>query len=212
MESLVAEDIKTIFEKICAIMVDNEDYLFKLDSKMGDGDLGLTMKNGFLKVDEELKSFGEKDIGKIFIKAGMTLASSVPSTMGTLMATGLMRAGKEFKDKDHIDLNDLAHGFLAFINGIMKRGKSKPGEKTIIDSILPAVESLKNAVDKNENLSEAFKMAYAAAEKGLENTRNMTSIHGKAFYHTERSKGMVDPGAAAGVLFLKGFSEYIVSG
>lgn len=211
MEKLGAKDIKTIFEKVQEIMVENEDYLFELDSKMGDGDLGLTMKNGFVKVDEELRTLEETDIGKIFIKIGMVLASVVPSTMGTLMATGLIRAGKEFKGKDKIGLSDLAEGFSAFVQGIMERGKSKPGEKTIIDSILPAAEGLKNALNKKASLPEAFKIAYSAAKEGLESTKNMTSIHGKAFYHTERSKGTVDPGAAAGVLFIRGFSEYITS-
>ena len=209
MERLDNEDIKAIFKKIRNIMVENEDYLFELDSKMGDGDLGLTMKNGFVKVDEELRSLEETDIGKIFMKAGMVLASAVPSTMGTLMATGLIRAGKEFKNKNHIGLSDLVEGFSAFVDGIMERGKSKPGEKTIIDSILPATGGLKNALNKKAGLSEAFKIAYSAAKEGLESTKNMTSVHGKAFYHTERSKGTIDPGAAAGVLFMKGFSDYI---
>ncbi len=101
--------------------------------------------------------------------------------------------------------------FSAFVNGIMERGKSKPGEKTIIDSILPFSDSLKNALNKKASLPEAFKIAYSAAKEGLESTKNMTSIHGKAFYHTERSKGTVDPGAAAGVLFIRGFLEYITS-
>jgi dihydroxyacetone kinase-like protein len=211
MDKLDAKDIKTIFEKVREIMVENEDYLFELDSKMGDGDLGLTMKNGFIKVDEELGSLEETDIGKIFIKAGMVLASTVPSTMGTLMATGLLRAGKEFKDNNQVDLSNLVEGFSAFVKGIMERGKSRPGEKTLIDSLLPAAEGLKNALNKKASLSEAFKIAYSAAKEGLESTKNMTSIHGKAFYHTERSKGTVDPGAAAGVLFIRGFSDYITS-
>ncbi len=125
MEKLDVNGIKTIFAKIQEIMVENEDYLFELDSKMGDGDLGLTMKNGFVKVDQELRSFEETDVGKIFIKAGMILASAVPSTMGTLMATGLMRAGKEFKDKDQIDLSDLTDGFFGFCKWNNGEGKVK---------------------------------------------------------------------------------------
>lgn len=209
MKSLYSGDIKTIFRRIKDIMVKNEDYLFQLDSMMGDGDLGLTMKNGFLKVDSELASMEEDDIGKLLIKAGMILASSVPSTMGTLLATGLMRAGKELKDKKETGLEGLVIAFKAFVNGIMERGKSKPGEKTIIDSISPAVEALKSSADKRDNMESAFKAAYEAAEKGLEATKDMTSVHGKAFYHRQRSKGTVDPGAAAGVLFLKGFYEHI---
>ena len=130
---------------------------------MGDGDLGLTMKNGFVKVEEEIGALEDTDIGKIFMKAGMVLSSAVPSTMGTLMATGLMRAGKELKGKDEVDLADLADGFLSFINGIMERGKSKPGEKTIIDSMLPAAGALADASERKVNISGAFKAAYRAA-------------------------------------------------
>ena len=90
MKTLNTEDIKKIFKNIKVIMQENEDRLFKLDSLMGDGDLGLTMKNGFDKAYESISGFEEEDIGKIFMKAGMTMASAVPSTMGTLMATGLM--------------------------------------------------------------------------------------------------------------------------
>ncbi len=205
MNSLSAHDILVIFGKVKDIMVENENYLFNLDSKMGDGDLGLTMKNGFLKVDEELKSFNETDIGKIFIKVGVVMGSAVPSTMGTLMATGFMRAGKVIKDKTEIDLNDLILMFSSFTEGIMKQGKSKPGEKTIIDAMLPAVNELKNASVNNKSINEALYLAYYAAKEGLESTKKMTSVHGKAVYHNERSKGTEDPGAAAGVLLLKGF-------
>ena len=209
MDSLNTDDLKKIFTKIKNIMVEMENYLFDLDSKMGDGDLGLIMKNGFIEVDEAVRNSGEEDIGKLFIKAGMTLASSVPSTMGTLMATGLMRAGKEVMGKSEISLADFSLIFSVFVNGIMERGKSKPGEKTIIDSMLPAADALKKAKEDGENLIQAFNLAYRAAKEGLESTKNMTSVHGKAVYHSERSKGTEDPGAAAGVLLLKGFVEYL---
>jgi len=209
MDSLNTDDIKKIFTKIKDIMVEMENYLFDLDSQMGDGDLGLIMKNGFIKVDEAVRNLDEKDIGKLFIKAGMTLASSVPSTMGTLMATGLMRAGKEVMGKSEIRLGDFSLMFSAFVNGIIERGKAKLGEKTIIDSMIPAVNALKKAKEDRENLTQAFNLAYEAAQEGLESTKSMTSVHGKAVYHSERSKGTEDPGAAAGVLLLKGFVEYL---
>jgi dihydroxyacetone kinase-like protein len=209
MDSLNTEDIKKIFTKVKDIMVDMEDYLFDLDSKMGDGDLGLTMKKGFIKVDEEVRKSNEEDIGKIFIKAGMTLASAAPSTMGTLFATGLIRAGKEVEGDTVVRLSDFSLMFSAFVKGIMERGKSTPGEKTIIDSILPAVDALKKANEDGKDLVQAFNLAYEAAREGLESTKNMTSAHGKAVYHSERSKGTEDPGAAAGMLLLKGFVAYL---
>ena len=113
------------------------------------------------------------------------------------------------KDKKTAGLDELANAFNAFVDGIAERGKAKAGEKTIIDSMLPAAETLIKASEKDDNIPDAFCSAYKAAEEGLEKTKSMKSVHGKAFYHSERSKGTIDPGAAAGVLFLKGFAEYI---
>jgi dihydroxyacetone kinase-like protein len=208
MDKIDAKGIKELFDKIKDIMVENEDLLFKLDSEMGDGDLGLTMSKGFSKVSEVVREMDEEDIGKIFIKAGMTLASGVPSTMGTLMATGFMRAGKAVIGKIEISLADFALMMKDFVNGIIERGKAKPGDKTIIDSLLPASDTLEEASEKGESLTCGFKEAYSSSKKGVESTKEMVSKHGKALYHIERSAGSEDPGAVAGMLLMKAFYDY----
>jgi phosphoenolpyruvate---glycerone phosphotransferase subunit DhaL len=209
MDKLNSTDVKEIFAKAKDIMNENESYLFKLDSDMGDGDLGLTMSKGFSRVYEVVSELNEESVGKIFIKAGMTLASAVPSTMGTLIATGLMRAGKAVKDKTEVDLSDFALMLESFINGIMERGKAKLGERTIIDSLYPASEALKSAFKSKKSLKESFKEAYISSKEGVEATRKMTPKHGKAIYHSERSAGKEDPGAAAGMLLIKAFYDYL---
>lgn len=209
MDKVDAKNIKNIFVKIRDVMDENEDFLFKLDSDMGDGDLGLTMNKGFSKVNEVVSEMNEKDIGKIFIKAGVTLASAVPSTMGTLVATGLMRAGKTVKNKTEINLQDFAIMMENFVNGIMERGKAKPGDKTIIDSLLPAARALKFASESGKSLEEGFREAYESSKEGVEATKKMVSKHGKAVYHIERSAGREDPGATAGMLLIKAFYDYL---
>ena len=208
MDKIDAKDTKELFAKIKDVMVKNEDLLFKLDSEMGDGDLGLTMSKGFSKVSKVVGEMDEEDMGKIFLKAGMTLASAVPSTMGTLMATGFMRAGKAVRGKTEINLADFALMMKDFVNGIIERGKAKPGDKTIIDSLLPATDALKEASEKGESLIGGFKEAYSSSKKGVESTKEMVSKHGKALYHIERSAGKEDPGAAAGMLLIKAFYDY----
>lgn len=209
MDDINAKYIKELFAKIKDVMVENEDLLFKLDSEMGDGDLGLTMSKGFSKVNEIVMEMDEEDIGKIFIKIGMTLASNVPSTMGTLMATGFMRAGKSLRGKTEINLVDFALMMKDFVDGIIERGKAKPGDKTIIDSLLPASEALVKASEKGESLIGGFKEAYDSSKKGVEATKKMVSKHGKALYHIERSVGKEDPGAVAGMLLIKAFYDYL---
>lgn len=81
------------------IMQANRDYLIDLDSVVGDGDLGLTMSDGFLAAYNAVKDSNETDCGKLLYFAGKAMGTAVPSTMGTLMASGLMRAGRELKVK-----------------------------------------------------------------------------------------------------------------
>ena len=208
MESINQKDLKKIFSEIKDVMNENKDYLIKLDSAMGDGDLGLTMSNGFSKVNEDLKDFNEDKIGKIFIKAGMVLAEASPSTMGTLIADGLIRGGMVVKDKTEANLSDISLFFSEFVGRIIITGKAKCGEKTLVDSLYPAAKALKESLIKNKNLKDSFKEAYEKAKIGFESTKDLISKYGRAKRYGEKSVGMVDPGAAAGMLFTKAFYDY----
>jgi len=210
-ESLNSNDIKNILIKIRDLMIENEKYLFKLDSIMGDGDLGITMRKGFNKIVENILEMNENMVGKILMKAGFTISSTVPATMGVLVGSGLIKAGKIVIEKSEINLADLAKMMDSFVLGIMQRGKSKPGEKTIIDSLYPVTESLKLAIKNKISLKDSFSIAYKSAVEGLESTKKMTSVHGRALYHKERAVGIEDPGAAVGMLLIKGFNEYLKS-
>lgn len=203
MGSLSKDDIIKIFQNLKRLFNDNRDYLVELDARMGDGDLGLTMSKAFTAVYDELRDTAETDIGKLLMKAGMLMAKAAPSTMGTLMGTGFMRGGKAVSGKDEISTADLAEFFQAFVTGIMERGKAKPGEKTIIDSLKPAADTLLEF--KGEDVVKALQEALRSSENGLESTKNMVAQHGRIAYYKEQSKGQVDPGATAGVILIKGF-------
>ena len=211
MNKLNSSDLEGLFAKIKDIMVENKENLFKLDSAIGDGDLGITMSNGFSKVYEMILVPKEEDIGRVFIKVGMTLADTVPSTLGTLMATGFMRAGKIIKGKTEVDLFDSVLMASAFVEGIRERGKAKPGEKTIIDSLYPAFQALKLASKEGRDLKDGFKEAYKAAKDGVEATKEMLPKHGRVVWYGEKSIGKKDPGAVAGMLLIKAFYEYLES-
>lgn len=214
MNKLNSSDLEGLFAKIKDIMVENKENLFKLDSAIGDGDLGITMSTGFSKVYEIISASEEEDIGdigRVFIKVGMTLAETVPSTLGTLMATGFMRAGKAVKGKTEVDLSDSVLMASAFVEGIMERGKTEPKEKTIIDSLYPAFQALKLASEDGIDLKEGFKKAYEAAKDGAEATKEMLPKHGRAVWYGEKSIGKKDPGAVAGMLLIKAFYEYLES-
>lgn len=210
MDKLNSLNIKDIFAKIKDIMAENKNWLFKLDSEIGDGDLGVTMDNGFNEIYKEISTLNEEKVGKIIMQAGVILADTAPSTIGTLVATGFIRAGKIVKDKTEINLSNLVVMMSAFVEGIRRRGgKTELGDKTIIDSLYPAYLALKSASEDNKDLGEAFKNAYQGAKQGVEDTKKMVAKHGRAAWYREKSIGKEDPGAVAGMLIVKAFYEYL---
>ncbi|HHW13505.1 MAG TPA: dihydroxyacetone kinase subunit L [Firmicutes bacterium] len=208
METLNGQDFKRILANLAGLMEEKKDELTELDGVIGDGDLGITMSKGFRAVADALAGLEETDVGKLLGKAGTIMASAVPSTMGTLMATGLMRSGKAAMGKQEVGLADLAAMMGDFVEGLMARGKAQPGDKTIIDALHPAAEALKAAAAAGKTLAEGLAEAKAAAFAGLEATKGMISQHGKAACFQEKTLGRQDPGATVGAWFIQAFADY----
>jgi dihydroxyacetone kinase-like protein len=199
-----------LLKEIQDIMVENRDYLIDLDSIVGDGDLGLTMSDGFAAAYKAVADSEEVDTGRLLYNAGKTMSTAVPSTMGTLMASGLMQAGKVLKGKTELTDRDIADIFEAYLEGVANRGKAKVGEKTFLDGLDPAVTTLKEALNREESLSAAATKAREAAEEGFKNTTHMIAVHGRAATRGEASRTLEDPGAAVAVLIMKAFEKSAV--
>jgi len=208
MNSLNATDIRAIFCAMKDNVIAEREHLIELDSALGDGDLGITMTRGFEEANRTITDLAENDIGRILMKAGMVIAKTAPSTMGTLIATGFMRGGKAVSGREVLGLTDILALFEAFTNGIMERGKARPGEKTVIDTLLPAAETLRDALRDDKTLNEGMSAAYEAAVSGAESTKEMRAVHGRPAYYGDKSIGREDPGAAVGVIIMKAFAEY----
>lgn len=187
------------------IMNENKEYLIDLDSVVGDGDLGLTMGDGFKAAYGAVADGSEADAGKLLYSAGKAMSTAVPSTMGTLMASGLMQSGKVLKGKTELENDDITAVFQGYLEGVMNRGKAKVGEKTFLDGLAPAVEAMGAAFANGETIKEAAKKAVVAAEAGFENTTTMLAVHGRAATRGEASRSLKDPGAAVAVLLMRAF-------
>ncbi|HQA66878.1 MAG TPA: DAK2 domain-containing protein [Aggregatilineales bacterium] len=197
-------ELRDAIRRVVAALKDNSDRLTELDQAMGDGDLGITAK----KIANGLEAYiddapPEDDLGKYVMTAGMKVNSAAPSTMGTLIASGLMRAGREAKGKAELDGATLAAMFRAAVQGIQERGKAKPGDKTLIDALHPAAEAFAEAVERGDGLQAAAREMVAAAEKGLESVTPLQSRIGRAGWVGERTQGKVDPGCAFAVVVLR---------
>ena len=210
MVSMKVEALPELFESVAAMMAEKADELCEMDAKMGDGDLGLTMRKGFGALPQILRDLDEADPGKKLMKAGMKMASVVPSTMGTLMSSGVMTGGKAITGATEITASVYLAYLKGFGDGIIKRGKCARGERTVLDAIAPAADRLADELAKNPNmtLSEAADAAVAGAEAGVEATRTMEPKYGKAAVHKAAAVGTVDQGACAGLYMIMGYQRY----
>jgi dihydroxyacetone kinase-like protein len=206
---LTESDAKSILALLKTRMAENRERLIELDAALGDSDLGLTMSAGFAQAAEATAALKGLTPGEIFTKAGLTIATTAPSTMGTLLATGFMKGGKAVRDKETLELEDLAAMFAAFTEAAAARGKAKPGEKTVLDVLVPVCEALRASADAGEELPAALTKAAEAADSGLLATRDMIAVHGRPAYYGEQSRGMQDPGATVGYLIVQAFSDYV---
>ena len=201
--------IKKLLNCIADVMLENKEFLIEQDSIVGDGDLGLTMSDGFQAAAENARNNEEQDAGKLLYMAGKAMSTAVPSTMGTLMASGLMQAGKVLKGVDELYPSHIVQLFEAYEEGVMHRGKAKINEKTFLDGIDPAVASMKESLTKGDDLKTLAGKAYEAAKAGYENTATMLAVHGRAATRGEASRTLKDPGACVAMLMMKAFVESI---
>ena len=202
-----AQSLAGAVNSISRLMTKNRDYLVELDQQNGDGDLGISMAAGFKAVSDYLATCEEKDLGKLFMKSSGVFNEAAPSSLGTILSIGLMGMAKALKGKEEAVAGEVAAAMEAGLGAIMEKAKSRPGEKTILDALCPAVQVLKNA---GGDKTAWIKAAQAAAE-GCESTRAMKSVHGRAVYYGEKSIGVLDGGSAAGKLIFEGISEFVVS-
>jgi len=189
-------------EATVSVLNENREYLTQLDSAIGDADHGINMDRGFKKVAEKLPTVADKDIGNILKTVGMTLISSVGGASGPLYGTFYMRCGMAADAKEQLSLDDLIALLQAGVDGIIQRGRAQPGDKTMVDTWLPAMAALKEAAAAGKSSGEALAAAVAAAEQGMKDTIPLQAKKGRASYLGERSIGHQDPGATSSYLIL----------
>lgn len=209
-ELLSTSHLIDLLNRVCADMEAAQDELTEIDAQSGDGDLGVTVKLGFEAVRKTLSEFSGPDIGTLLMKSGMAFNAAGASTFGTLMATALMRAGKSVKDKTEIDLDDFAVMMKSAVDGIKERGKAVPGERTMLDALVPAEEVLAACSKDSVSLSEAMAAASEAARNGAESTAQMKAKHGRAAWIGQRSEGLPDAGATAIAILLASMSRHLI--
>ena len=147
------------------------------------------------------------DLGKFLAQTGMALNRAAPSTMGTLMATALMQAGKKVVSEDSLTTADLAELLSTATEGLQSRGKANVGDKTLLDALRSASHAFAAALSEGKPLPAAAEAMVAAARDGRDRVTPLRNRIGRASWLGEPTEGKVDPGCAFTVVVLKALAE-----
>jgi phosphoenolpyruvate---glycerone phosphotransferase subunit DhaL len=190
-----------------ATVAENREYLTRLDSAIGDADHGINMDRGMKAVQAKLDGLEGDDIGALLKTVGMTLVSTVGGAGGPLYGTLFLQMGVATAGKRELEPEDWAAALDAAVKGVQLRGKAEPGDKTMVDALIPARDAFSAALAEGASFDEALRRSAQAAVEGMQATIPLVAKKGRASYLGERSAGHQDPGATSSQLLVKTAAE-----
>jgi len=206
------DEVRRWVSEFVVAIAENKAYLTELDSAIGDADHGINMNRGMQAAMAKLDGLTGDDIGGLLKTVGMTLVSTVGGAGGPLYGTLFIQMGAPAAGKSRVTAEEWVAMLDSGIQGVIKRGKAEPNDKTMVDALLPALEALRSALADGLPLADALKRSAGAAEEGMKATIPLVARKGRASYLGERSAGHQDPGATSSYLLLKAAAESIGSG
>ena len=200
-------DVEAVVRTIATVAVDNEKYFGDLDAVVGDGDFGYSMARGFELVLQGWDDFDRTDIGTFLKKIAVVITSRIGGTSGPIWGTAFLRAGAAAGTAQVLSPGQVVEVLRAAIAGIKARGKSDIGDKTLLDALEPAVDTIEAAVLEGGTAASVLRAAAATARERAEATRSMIAKRGRAAYTGERSIGTLDAGAVAVAVMFEALAD-----
>src|SRR5437764_6846583 len=194
-----------VVRTIAQTSVDNETYFCELDAVVGDGDFGYSLARGFEIVLRDWDELGYEDVGGLLKKTAIVLSKRIGGTSGPIWGTAFLRAGGSLSAAPNPTGADVIAALRAAIEGIKQRGNTDLGDKTLLDALVPAVDTLEEALPNGTQA--AIERAAATAHERAEATKGMLAQRGRAAYTGERSRDSVDAGAMGIAVMLEAVSK-----
>ena len=199
--------LRQVIEAVCARLIEAEAVLTEMDQRVGDGDLGISLARGARGILHELDTYpAETAPGAVLRAMSATVRRVVGGTSGPLYAVMLLRAGSVLDQASGPAAKRWAQAFSAGVTALMELGGAHPGDRTMVDALLPAVDALQAALaqsaDADVDAHAALQSAVDAAVAGAEQTASMSPRLGRSSYVGKRALGFADPGAHAVGLWL----------
>lgn len=208
MEYVLNEDNACIVKEIIQAIHNNSVYLSEIDGETGDGDHGINMNKGFLMADVRIKE--DDSFSEALKKLGKTLVMDIGGSMGPIYGTFFSKLSRTLKTEKKIDAKLFEEALKNAEEGLMDLAGAKPGDKTLVDTIVPAYESFKEAKEAGKGFKECLEALKIGAEQGKESTRDMVAKLGRASRLGERSKGHLDAGATSCCIILQTMADGMI--
>ena len=197
--SITATGVRRWIAEYAEAIGQHREELVALDRAIGDADHGTNMDRGMKKAVEKLDATEGDDIGALLKAVAMALISSVGGAAGPLYGTLFLQMGTATAGQEELDLEGWRAALEAGVKGVQARGKAEPGDKTMLDALLPAVAALGSDGD----LGDALRRSAEAAAEGMRQTIPLEARKGRASYLGPRSVGHQDPGATSSHLLIE---------
>lgn len=200
-------DVEFVMRNLSENIVANEKYFGELDAVVGDGDFGYSLARGFEIALDQWDDFDRSDPGVFLTKIAAATSARIGGTSGPIWGTAMLRAGVQLKEHPQIEGADVVRALRASIEGIKARGQADVGDKTLLDALVPAVDTLEAELAAGHSQKEIVAAMAKTADEAAENTKTMQAMRGRAAYTGERSIGSVDAGAKAVAVLLKALAD-----
>jgi dihydroxyacetone kinase-like protein len=201
--TLSYEDVLAWVKAYASTIAENREHLTRLDSAIGDADHGINMHRGMSAALTKLDGLEDGDVGTLLKTVGMALISTVGGAGGPLYGTLFLQMGTATTGKNELEPDDWRAALEAALAGVQMRGKAEPGDKTMVDALMPGKDALAQALSEGAEFADALRRSATAAEEGMRATVPLVARKGRASYLGERSAGHQDPGATSSYLLLK---------
>lgn len=193
--------LRAVLDRTLRAMPSHADELRALDAAIGDGDLGITVSSGSTAAQEAVAALEDAaDIRAVVTAAAKAFSTANPSTFAALVGGGLLAASRTTSDKADLTRADAIEFGTALADRISERGKAQLGDKTVLDALIPSLETLRAESGSGR---EALDAMIGTAQSQVDVTTGLQSAKGRASWLQERSVGHPDPGATAYLRFIQ---------
>lgn len=208
MSALTAAQAKSMLLFVASTVVAHKEFLCDADRHIGDGDHGISMANGFEAAAKQLETHEYNDVYLVFSTVGRTLIKVMGGASGIIFGFLFYAGAKNMPPKAEIDETEFAEIFEKALAEIQAKGQAKPGDKTLIDGLVPTVQAIRDSLTRGAAFPEMLRAACQAAEEGKEASKQYIARLGKAKTLGERSIGYPDAGCVSLTLITRAMSDW----